>query len=122
MNYSKKILIAALFGLSNMSLTFAQIVDASPETQTICSGASATLTAVVTPGGPGSLPTTSYAISTVAYAPDPLGGGTAVALSDDTQSGMLPIGFTFCFYGNSYTQFIIGSNNWIGFQSGETST
>lgn len=122
MTHSKKILISVLTGLFQISLSFAQVVDASPETQTICAGSSATLTAVVTPGGPGSLPTTSYAISTVAYAPDPLTAGTSVALSDDSQTGLLPIGFTFCYYGNSYTQFIIGSNNWIGFSTGQTST
>lgn len=122
MNYSKKISFFAVLFLLRAGASFSQIVDASPETQTICSGGSATLTAVVTPGGPGSLPTTSYAISTVPYAPDPYTAGTAVTLTDDSQTGLLPIGFTFCFYGNSYTQFIIGSNNWIGFQAGETST
>ncbi|MCX6295087.1 MAG: gliding motility-associated C-terminal domain-containing protein, partial [Bacteroidetes bacterium] len=64
----------------------------------------------------------NYNISSIPYAPDPLTGGTGVTLSDDSQTGFLPIGFSFCFFGNTYTQFIIGSNNWIGFQSGETST
>ena len=118
----KKKSIFALIFLLKIGVCYSQIVDASPETQTICSGGSANLTAIVTPGGPGSLPTTSYAISTVAYSPDSYTAGTAVTLSDDSQSGLLPIGFTFCFYGNSYTQFIIGSNNWLGFQAGETST
>jgi len=122
MPYSKKIVSILLCIFLKSTSVFSQIVDASPEIQTICSGGSATLTAVVTPGGPGSLPTTSYAISSVPYAPDPYTAGTAVTLSDDSQTGLLPIGFTFCFYGNSYTQFIIGSNNWIGFQAGETST
>lgn len=122
MPYSKKLASILLFIILKSTIVFSQIVDASPEIQTICSGGSATLTAVVTPGGPGSLPTTSYAISSVPYAPDPYTSGTAVTLTDDSQTGLLPIGFTFCFYGNSYTQFIIGSNNWIGFQAGETST
>ena len=122
MLFSKKTILISLFIILKASIIFSQIVDASPETQTICSGGSATLTAVVTPGGPGSLPTTSYAISSAPYAPDPYNSGTAVTLTDDSQTGLLPIGFTFCFYGNSYTQFIIGSNNWIGFQAGETST
>lgn len=105
--------IVSLLFLSGSS--FAQTVDASPETQTICSGGSANLTAVVTPGGPGSLPTTSYAVSNIGYAPNSYTGGTFVALTDDSQSGVLPIGFTFCFFGNSYTQFYIGSNGWISF-------
>ena len=112
--------IVSVFGLTHV---VAQTVDASPETQTICAGGSATLTAVVTPGGGGgSAPTNSYAISTVTYAPDPLTAGTSVSLTDDSQTGLLPIGFTFCYFGNNYTNFIIGSNNWIGFQAGETST
>lgn len=105
--------IIALLSLSSASI--AQIVDASPETQTICSGGSANLSAVVTPGGPGSLPTTSYAVSSIGYAPNSYTGGTFVTLSDDSQSGALPIGFTFCFFGNSYTNFYIGSNGWIAF-------
>ncbi|MBL0328955.1 MAG: gliding motility-associated C-terminal domain-containing protein [Bacteroidetes bacterium] len=113
MNYIKSISTAALLAISSVSL--AQIVDASPETQTICSGGSANLTAVVTPGGPGSLPTTSYAVSSIGYAPGPYTGGTFVTLTDDSQSGILPIGFTFCFFGNSYTNFYIGSNGWIAF-------
>lgn len=112
--------IASVFGLAHV---VAQTIDASPETQTICTGGSATLSAVVTPGGGGgSAPTNSYAITTVAYAPDPLTAGTSVFLTDDSQTGLLPIGFSFCYFGNTYTNFIIGSNNWIGFQTGETST
>jgi gliding motility-associated-like protein len=116
----KKVLLilTALFGTA---AAYSQTVDASPETQTICAGSTANLTAVVTPGV-GTPPTNSYSISTIPYAPDPLTAGTSVTLSDDSQTGMLPIGFSFCYYGNTYTNFIIGSNNWIGFQSGETST
>ena len=110
--------IVALLSLSSDS--FAQVVDASPETQTICSGGSANLTAVVTPGGPGSLPTTSYAVSGIGYAPNSYTGGTFVTLTDDSQSAVLPIGFTFCFFGNSYTQFYIGSNGWIAFSPSST--
>lgn len=97
----------------------AQTIDASPETQTICAGGNATLTAVVTPGGGGgSLPTNSYAISAIPYSPDPFGGGTAVALPDDGETPALPIGFTFCFFGNNYTNFYLGSNNYIAFTGG----
>ena len=118
MKYSKILSIAALLSLS--TVTVAQTVDASPETQTICSGGSANLTAVVTPGGPGSLPTTSYAVSGIGYAPNSYTGGTFVTLTDDSQSGILPIGFTFCFFGNSYTQFYIGSNGWVSFSPTST--
>lgn len=100
--------------------TQAQTVTATPHNQSICFGASATFSATYT--GPAATSTTNYTISTIPYAPDPLTAGTAVTLSDDSQTGFLPIGFTFCYFGNSYTQFIIGSNNWIGFSAGQTST
>ena len=33
--------------------------------------------------------------------------------------GPFPIGFTFQFYGNNYTEFYVGSNGWIGFTAGQ---
>ncbi|HEY0029650.1 MAG TPA: hypothetical protein VGC65_02740, partial [Bacteroidia bacterium] len=121
MNYSKGILAFGLIFVLKASSVFSQIVDASPETQTICSGANATLTAIVTPGGAGSLPTTSYAVSSIGYAPNSYNSGTFITLTDDSQSAMLPIGFTFCFFGTSYTQFYIGSNGWVAFSPQSTS-
>ena len=44
--------------------------------------------------------------------------GTAVVLGDDQVSGALPIGFSFQFFCNSYTQFYIGSNGFITFTAG----
>ncbi|MBK9283159.1 MAG: T9SS type A sorting domain-containing protein [Sphingobacteriaceae bacterium] len=41
--------------------------------------------------------------------------GTAVTLSDDQVSGACPIGFTFTFYCNAYTNFYISSNGFISF-------
>ena len=43
------------------------------------------------------------------------GTGTNVSLSDDAVSGDLPVGFTFNFFGNDYTNFRISSNGFIGF-------
>jgi len=40
-------------------------------------------------------------------------------LSDDVWSGVRNIGFTFNFYGNNHTQFIIGSNGLISFNTGQ---
>lgn len=108
-----------LFSFGSVA-SYAQTVDASPETQDICFGATANLTA--TYAGPVVTSTTSYAISTVPFSPDPMTGGTSVSLTDDSQTGLLPIGFNFCFFGQTYTQFIIGSNNWVGFSTGQTST
>jgi gliding motility-associated-like protein len=121
-----KRIITLLLLLPLTNQIFAQLIDAEPEVTTMCNGGIATLTATLTPPGsgsaPGSLPTNSYALSTIPYAPDPLTAGTPVTLTDDSQTGLIPIGFDFCYFGATYSQFIIGSNNWIGFQSGETST
>ena len=46
--------------------------------------------------------------------------GTTVALSDDSVSVAVPIGFTFNYGGLNYTQLFIGSNGWAFF--GATST
>src|ERR1700741_1252614 len=99
MNIYRNILIA---GCSILLVTFprvaaAQTVDASPEVSNICFGNTATLTA--TYSGPVVTATTNYTISNIPYAPDPMTAGTAVTLSDDSQTGFLPIGFNFCYFG-----------------------
>ncbi len=66
--------------------------------------------------------TTSYSVTNIPFAPQPTVGATNVVMSDDSQMGPFPIGFTFCFYGNSYTQFYIGSNGWISFSAGQPVT
>lgn len=49
------------------------------------------------------------------FNPDTTAGGTSVNLGDDQVSGDLPIGFTFRFFENNYTQFRISSNGFITF-------
>lgn len=39
----------------------------------------------------------------------------AIFLSDDQFSGVIPIGFSFDYYGNTYTQLVISSNNYVTF-------
>jgi len=84
-----------------------------------CGVNSTTLTADLSQCGAGSNPnqTTSYAVSTIPYVMQ-TNTGTLVQLSDDSQSGTFNIGFTFCFYGQTYTQFRIGSNGWISLGAG----
>ncbi|WP_299440110.1 T9SS type A sorting domain-containing protein [uncultured Aquimarina sp.] len=41
--------------------------------------------------------------------------GTEVVLNDDEVTSALPIGFTFAFYGNLYTEFYISSNGFLTF-------
>lgn len=80
----------------------------------ICTPQQVTLSATVT----GQMGTTAYTVGSITYAPETY-AGTAVTLSDDAISGSLPIGFSFCFLGNTYTNFYIGSNGWVGFTGGQ---
>ena len=79
-----------------------------------CGVTNATITADLSQCGAGSNPnaTTAYTVSQISYAPQ-TNTGTLVPLGDDTQSGTFNIGFTFCYYGTTYTQFRIGSNGWV---------
>lgn len=78
-----------------------------------CSPACIDLTAIYTGGGN----TTDYTVAEIPYAAEPY-GGTVRVLSDDATTGAIAIGFDFCFYGNTYSNFYISSNGWIGFSGG----
>jgi gliding motility-associated-like protein len=95
-----------------------------PDQNLPCGVGSTTLTADLSqcgPGGVGPKQTTNYAVSSIAYNPQ-TNTGTQLFMGDDTQQGPFPIGFTFCFYGQTYTQFYIGSNGWISFSGGQPTT
>jgi len=48
--------------------------------------------------------------------------GTDISgLVDDATAGPFPIGFTFSFYGNDFTEFYVSSNGWISFTSPSSS-
>lgn len=89
--------------------TSAQFVIVSGDTL-ICSGTPATLSVISAQ----TVGTEDYILDTVSYAPESY-TGTNVTLTDDSYGGPYSIGFTFCFMGNSYTQFYIGSNGWVSF-------
>lgn len=61
-----------------------------------------------------------YTVNTIPHAPLS-GTGTSVSLSDDQVSAALPIGFSFTFYGNAYTNFYISSNGFITFNASSPS-
>ena len=65
--------------------------------------------------------TMCYTNALQAYAPAPF-AGTPVALSDDFHSPAVPIGFSFCFAGVTYTQCVIASNGYITFNLANAST
>lgn len=71
-----------------------QVVSAWPDT-TICAGQMVTLSATVNGSGPGN--------------------SGSVSLSDDQYSGVVPIGFTFNYFGNNYNNCVISSNGYISF-------
>lgn len=86
--------------------------DITPFGATICQGQCANLTATVIPNNS----TSSYAVSSIPYTPFPYTGGTAVSVGvDDVWSGAIPLGFNFCFFGNSYNQVWLGSNGQLCF-------
>ena len=60
----------------------------------------------------------AYNVSQIPYTPRPL-TGTLVTSVDDAVYGPFNIGFTFCYWGNQYTQMYIGSNGWVGFSPGQ---
>jgi hypothetical protein len=62
-----------------------------------------------------------YAQVAIPYAPDPY-AGTALTLSDDIHSGVINMGFGFCFNGSTYTQCVIASNNYITFNLANAGT
>lgn len=85
-------------------------VVASPDT-TLCGGC-VFLEATPVSG----FTTTDYTTQQIPYNPYPYNAGTPILLNiDDTWSSVLPIGFDFCFYGNSYNQLVIGSNGLVTF-------
>ena len=63
----------------------------------------------------------SYSLSSITYVPQ-TNTGTLVTLTDDSVSSVLSIGFSFNFDGSNYTQFYIGSNGWISFFAGNSTT
>ena len=63
--------------------------------------------------------TTSYSVSPIPYSPPhPFTGGVSAFINtDDVFSDILTLPFTFCFYGNSYNQLVVGANGVISFNT-----
>ena len=70
----------------------------------ICPGQSVTINDCSNIGGNvgGGTPIGPYTVLSIPFANDPFNSGTAVSLSDDSQSAQLNIGFPFCFFGTTY--------------------
>jgi gliding motility-associated-like protein len=121
----KKLYTLALFTLSIYSGLTQNCQYLGPDQYLPCGATTTTITADFSQcsGGTTTPPkeTTSYLVQNIPFAPQPA-TGTQVFLGDDQVSGVLPIGFSFCFYGNTYTNFYIGSNGWISFSAGQPAT
>lgn len=112
--------VYALIWMLVSTISYSQYCPAlGPDQILPCGVNTATLTADLSQCTPGSNPnqTTSYAVANIPYAAQ-INSGALVALGDDSQSGVFNIGFNFCFYGQTYTQFRIGSNGWISLGAG----
>jgi len=88
-----------------------------------CGVSSTTLTADLSQCTPGNNPnqTTNYGVSSIPYVAQ-TNTGNQLFMGDDTQQGPFQIGFNFCYFGQTYTQFWVGSNGWISFSGGQPTT
>jgi gliding motility-associated-like protein len=65
--------------------------------------------------------TTDYAVDSIMYVPQ-INNGTQLSMYDDSQLGPFNIGFDFCFFGQTYNKFYVGSNGWISFSPSQPPT
>jgi hypothetical protein len=86
----KKILYLLLLSLCSITITFTSVAQNAP----------------------------CYVVTGIQYAPDSLTTPTVLGLFDDEWSNVINIGFPFCFFGNTYSQCIVGSNGSVSFNLG----
>ena len=118
MNFFTKSFRALLLVVLIQQIGFSQTCPTSSivvsSNTTICSGSCANLTSTVT----ALRRTTTYSDAATPYTPFPYGvGTTAIPNVDDVWSAAIPIGFNFCFFGNTFTNLLIGSNGEITFNT-----
>ncbi|MEI8279097.1 MAG: PKD domain-containing protein [Bacteroidota bacterium] len=109
-------LLFIVFTISTASLAWGQVAcptaTAGPDT-TVCSGSCVTLTAT---SNNNIAATTTYTGSNIPYNPFSYAGPNIVSIPfDDKFSSVIDLPFTFCFFGQSHTQCVIGSNGTICF-------
>jgi gliding motility-associated-like protein len=108
----KKLLLIFILVLTGFAHMHAQYLSAGADTS-ICPGQSVTLTAGLSnsPGGPlGGVfaPPTNVTLC-----------GSTTGTCDDSFSPIIPIGFSFTFYGNTYTSCIVGTNGVVSFNTAQ---
>ena len=102
--------LATLLTLSSPLFSQDPSIDAGPD-QSVCPPECVTIIATYEGGGGN---TNDYTVEEIDFAPDPY-AGDLIDLGDDDLSGVLPIGFDFCFYGETYDQMYVHSNGWVSF-------
>lgn len=88
-------------------------VNAGPDVEIDCGDPCVDLTASFLDTGE----TTSYEVTSIPFDPPfPFTGGTPVSVNtDDVWSPAIPLPFDFCFFGETYSEMVIGSNAVISF-------
>ena len=87
-------------------------VNAGPDKTIPCNAQCTSLTATYFETGN----TNTYAVSQIPYAPLSYTAGTSILVStDDIWSDVITLPFTFCFFGQAYTQLVVGANGLISF-------
>ena len=120
----KRILFLIMFILMNIQVN-SQVNVCLGNDATVCLGTIVTIQDCNNVGGSVVGPGTTigpYQVLNIPYSPDPFNAGTSVSLTDDAISSAQNIGFPFCFFGTTYNQFYIGSNGWISFSPGQSTT
>ncbi|GAB5424239.1 MAG: hypothetical protein Crog4KO_13860 [Crocinitomicaceae bacterium] len=111
----KNILTSLAFTVFAVSFSQAQNICLGTDA-TICAGDQVTLEDCGNYGaGSTGVP---YTLTPIGYNPDPFNTPNTVNLFDDQFSGVINIGFNFCFYGQTYNQLVISSNNYVSFDLG----
>ena len=117
----KHLLLLLLFPL----FVYSQFCPAlGPDQILPCGVGTTTLTADLSQCGPGGAnpnQTTNYNCVNIPYV-NQTNTGNQLFMGDDTQQGPFNIGFTFCYFGQTYSQFWVGSNGWISFSPGQPTT
>ncbi len=116
--YNFPIIVLLIF-FANKSFSqgapFCPSIVASGPPSPVCLAGCSTLTANVVPVNS----TTNYSIQAIPYVPYAYTGGTPVSVgTDDIWSTVINLPYKFCYFGNTYTQCIIGSNGQICFNLG----
>jgi Zn-dependent metalloprotease/N-acetylneuraminic acid mutarotase/subtilisin-like proprotein convertase family protein len=101
------VVVTGAGGCTNSSSTFNLTSRPGPPVTIVPSGATTFCQG-------GSVLLNAYSYQSIPFSPI-AGSGTPVVLADDQLSSSKPIGFSFMFFGNTYTTFNISSNGFISF-------